>query len=56
MVATLANSIVAPYPACELKMSAEAKPSVDIAALTAGMAKGDDNTLYFTQVFATPLK
>ena len=43
MVATLANSIVAPCPACELKMSAEAQPAVDIAALTAGMAKGDED-------------
>jgi RNA polymerase sigma-70 factor (ECF subfamily) len=42
MVATLANSIVASCPG-ELKMSAEAQPSVDIAALTARMAGSDED-------------
>src|SRR5438445_3519405 len=43
MVANLANSIDAPCPAWELTMSAEAQPSIDIAALTAGMARGDED-------------
>jgi len=56
MVATLANSIVASCPACEPTMSAEAQPSVDIAALTAGMVKGDEDAyrmfheLYFQRL------
>ena len=56
MVATLANSIVASCPACESTMSAEAQPSVDLAALTACMAKGDEDAyrmfheLYFQRL------